>query len=107
MLLLAFALAYLAMLLLCLGMSRHRGVLLQVETRLPAKAVMRLLAAACFGASLWFCIASQGGEVGAVLGFCLIMLSGILLVLLLAWRPRWVLPLTPLLLIGGAMQSVL
>ncbi|PKL98531.1 MAG: DUF3325 domain-containing protein [Gammaproteobacteria bacterium HGW-Gammaproteobacteria-9] len=106
-LLLAFALAYLGMALLCLTMNRHRGVLLRAGTRLPGAMILRLLAAGCFGIALWLGIASQGGEIGAVVWLCLVMLSGLLLVLLLAWRAHWVLPAAPLLTLGGILQGVL
>ncbi len=106
-LLLAFALAYLGMALLCLTMNRHRGVLLRAGTRLPGAVILRLLAAGCFGIALWLGIASQGGEIGAVVWLCLVMLSGLLLVLLLAWRSRWVLPAIPLLAACGVVQTVL
>src|SRR3546814_13506340 len=43
MLLLAFALAYLGMTLLCLTMNRHRGALLRADTRLPGPAILRSL----------------------------------------------------------------
>ncbi|KRW57349.1 DUF3325 domain-containing protein [Stutzerimonas nitrititolerans] len=106
-LLLAFALNYLAMLLQCLTMSRHRGALLRDGARLPGKPVMRALAVVCFGLALWLCVDSQGREIGSVVWLCLLMLSGVLLVLLLAWRARWVLPLAPLLVVGGALQGML
>ncbi|TLX53600.1 DUF3325 domain-containing protein [Stutzerimonas nosocomialis] len=106
-LLLAFAAAYLAMTLLCLTMSRHRGALLRADTRLPGKPVLRLLAAGCFGFALWLCVNSQGGEIGTVVWLCLVMLAGMLLVLLLAWRSRWVLPVVPLLAACGALQGLL
>jgi len=106
-LLLALALAYLGMTLLCLTMNRHRGVLLHADTRLPGAAVIRTLAAGCFGFALWLCINSQGGEIGTVIWLCLVMLAGLLLVLLLAWRLRWVLPAAPLLAVCGVVQGVL
>ncbi|EMD99492.1 MULTISPECIES: DUF3325 family protein [Stutzerimonas stutzeri subgroup] len=107
MLLLAFALAYLGMTLLCLSMNRHRGALLRADTRLPGPAIIRSLAVGCFGFALWLGINSQGGEIGTVVWLCLVMLSGLLLVLLLAWRSRWVLPVAPLLAACGVVQGVL
>lgn len=107
MLILAFALSYLAMMLLCLTMSRHRGVLLRVDGRLPGKLVMRLLAIGFLSIALWLCVHGHGGEIGTVIWFCLVMLSGVSLVLLLAWRSRWVMPLAPLLIVCGALQGML
>ena len=103
MLILAFALSYLAMMLLCLTMNRHRGALLRSGARLPGKPIMQSLAAGCFAFALWLCVSSQGGEIGTVVWLCLVMLAGVLLVLLLAWRSRWVLPLAPLLVVCGAL----
>lgn len=68
---------------------------------------MWLLASGLFGIALWLCINNQGGEIGTVLWFCLLMLAGVLLVLLLAWRSRWVLPVAPLLLLCGGLQGLL
>ncbi len=107
MLLLAFALAYLGMTLLCLTMNRHRGALLRADTCLPGPAIIRSLAFGCFGFALCLGVNSQGGEIGTVIWLCLVMLSGLLLVLLLAWRSRWVLPAVPLLAACGVVQSVL
>lgn len=104
--LLPFALTYLAMMLLCLTMSRHREALLRVDVRLPGKPVMRLLAAGCLALALGLCVNSQGGEIGTVGWLCLVMLAGVLLVLLLAWRSRWVLPLAPLLIAGGGLLGL-
>ncbi|OWG36741.1 hypothetical protein CAQ69_19215 [Stutzerimonas stutzeri] len=106
MLLSAFALSYLGMMLLCLGMNRHRSELLRADRRVPSAMIPRSLAAVCFGIALWLCIASQGGEIGAVIWLCLVMLAGVLLALLLAWRARWVLPLMPLLAAGAALSGL-
>lgn len=106
-LLLAFALIYLAMILLCLNLPRHRGVLLRGDIRLPDRKLMWLLASSLFGIALWLCINNQGGEIGTVLWLCLVMLAGVLLVLILAWRSRWVLPVASLLLLCGGLQGLL
>jgi hypothetical protein len=107
MLLLAFALAYLGMMLLCLTMNRHRGVLLRADRCLPGPAIIRSLAIGCFGVALWLGINNHGGEIGTVIWLCLVMLSGLLLVLLLAWRSHWVLPMAPLLAVCGLMHATL
>jgi len=77
--LLAFALSYLGMLLLCLTMNRHRAALLRGDLRLPTTPVMRLLAMGCFGFAGWLCIGSQDAEIGTVVWLCLTMLAGVLL----------------------------
>ena len=104
--LLAFALSYLGMLLLCLTMNRHRAALLRGDLQLPTTPVMRLLAIGCFGFAGWLCIGSQGAEIGTVVWLCLTMLAGVLLALLQAWQARWTVPLAPLLTLGGALQTV-
>jgi len=102
-LLLAFALSYLAMLVLCLNRARHRGALLPANTRLPGRPAMWLLACCLFGVALWLCAQSQGGQIGVVVWLCLVMLAGVLLVLLLAWHSRLALTMAPLLMIGGGL----
>jgi hypothetical protein len=91
--LLAFGLNYLAMLASCLAMARHHRALLGPAPS-PGR-VRGLRGAALVGTALalGLCIHQQGGEVGTVLWLCLLMLSGLVLVGLLAWRPRWALPL--------------
>lgn len=107
MLLLAFALSYLAMTLLCLSKPRHRDGLLLRDVRLPGRRVIWLLASGLFGTALWLCANNQGAEIGAVVWLCLVMLSGVLLVLLLAWHSRLVLPMAPLLVLSGSLQALL
>lgn len=107
MILLSFALAYIAMTLLCLTMSRHRRELWRAHIPLPGNLVMRLLATACLAFALWLCVNSLGGEVGTVVWLCLVMLAGVLLVLLSAWSTRWVLLAAPLLLGFGGWLSLL
>ena len=103
--LLAFALSYLGMLLLCLTMNRHRAALLRGDLRLPTTPVMRLLAMGCFGFAGWLCIGSQGAEIGTVVWLCLTMLAGVLLALLQAWQARWAVPLAPLLTLGARCRQ--
>ncbi|ADO72068.1 DUF3325 domain-containing protein [Stigmatella aurantiaca] len=91
--LLVFGLNYLALLACCLGMARHHRALLGQPPSSRRVALLRGAAALGATGALGVCIHQQGGEVGTVLWGCLLMLSGILLVALLAWRPRWALPL--------------
>ena len=105
MLLSAFALSYLGMMLLCLGMNRHRSELLRADRRVPAAVILRSMAAVCFGIALWLCIASQGGEIGAVIWLCPSCSRGF------CWRCCWparalVLPLMPLLAAGAALSGL-
>jgi hypothetical protein len=99
--LLAFALAYLGMLALCLAMSRHHKALLGSEPGSLRQRVLRGAAALCFALSLVLCSLRQGGEIGAVLWLCQLMLAALLLVAVLAWRLRWTLPVAAPLLVSG------
>ena len=77
--LLAFALAYLGMLGLCLSMSRHHKALLGGEPGRLRQRMLRWAAAICFALALGVCSLSQGGEIGAVLWLCQLMLAALLL----------------------------
>lgn len=102
--LLAFALAYLGMLALCLAMSRHHKALLGGEPGSLRQRVLRWAAALCFALALGLCSLSQGGEIGAVLWLCQLMLAALLLVALLAWRLRWAVPVAAPLLSSGMLS---
>ncbi|MCO6059951.1 DUF3325 family protein [Pseudomonas sp. MOB-449] len=52
-------------------------------------------------------IAELGGEIGGVIWLCQLMLAGLLLVAVLAWKSRWVLPLVALLPLGGGALALL
>jgi len=99
--LLAFALAYLGMLGLCLSMSRHHKALLGGEPVRFRQRMLRWAAVICFALALGVCSLSQGGEIGAVLWLCQLMLAALLLVALLAWRLRWAAPVAAALLASG------
>lgn len=99
--LLAFALAYLGMLALCLTMSRHHKALLGGEPGSLRRRVLRWAAAICFALALGLCSLRLGGEIGAVLWLCQLMLATLLLVALLAWRLRWAVPAAAALLASG------
>ncbi|WP_225411336.1 DUF3325 domain-containing protein [Stigmatella hybrida] len=102
--LLAFGLNYLALLTCCLAMARHHQALLGPAPSPGRAALLRGVALTGTALALGVCIHQQGGEVGTVLWFCLLMVSGLVLVALLAWRPRWALPLAAgVPLAGGAI----
>lgn len=104
MLLLGFALSYLAMTALCLAMSRHHKLLLQGAPGSGRQRLLRVLAVIGVGLALMLCMDSLGGEIGGVVWLCQLMLAGLLLVALLAWRARWVLPLAALLPVAGGLS---
>ncbi|MCY1285713.1 hypothetical protein D9M68_148380 [compost metagenome] len=104
MLWLSFACTYLAMLTLSLAMSRHHKALFGAAPSAARVLALRLGALAALVAGLLLCIAELGGEIGAVTWLCQLMLAGLLLVMLLAWRQRWALPLAALLPAGALLR---
>ncbi|WP_137818047.1 DUF3325 domain-containing protein [Pseudomonas sp. 2FG] len=103
MLCLSFALSYLAMTALSLAMSRHHQAILSGAPSPLRSRVLRIAAVLAFGIALGLCSERLGGEIGALIWLCQLMLAGLLLVALLAWRSRWVLPLSLLLPLGGLL----
>jgi hypothetical protein len=107
MLVLAFALSYLAMLALSMAMSRHHKALFTVAASPARQRLLRPLAGLALGLALAACWWTEGGEIGAVLWLCQLMLAGLLLVALLAWRARWVLPLAAALPLAAGLGALL
>lgn len=107
MLLLAFALSYLAMLALSMAMSRHHKALFTVAASPARQRLLCSLAGLALGLALAACWWAEGGEIGAVLWLCQLMLAGLLLVALLAWRARWVLPLAAALPLAAGLGTLL
>lgn len=107
MLLLGFAFCYLAMTALSLAMSRHHKVLFQGPLPEARVRLLRGAAVLALGVGLALAWIDQGGEIGAILWLCQVMLAGLLLVALLAWRSGWVLPLVALLPLGGGVLALL
>ncbi|MGG2396650.1 DUF3325 domain-containing protein [Pseudomonas sp. SH1-B] len=102
--LLAYTFAYIGMLALCLAMSRHHRSLLGGEPQCARQRGLRLAAAICFLLALGVCHWNVGVEIGTVLWLCQLMLAALLLVVLLAWRQRWVLPAAAALMTGGMLS---
>lgn len=92
MLLLAFALSCLAMAVLGLAMSRHHKALLGGTFGPVRQRALLVFTAFGLGLALALCWNARGG-IGAVFWLCLVMLAGLLVATLLAWRERWLLPL--------------
>lgn len=101
--LLAFALAYLGMTLLCLAMPRHHR---QCFTRAPSPTrqfMLRLAAAALLLSAAGACLAALGLAIGLVVWLGQTMAAGVLVGLVLAWRERWLMPLGGLLGLAGVL----
>ncbi|AOE87287.1 DUF3325 domain-containing protein [Pseudomonas sp. TCU-HL1] len=104
MLALSFAFCYLAMVGLALAMSRQHKLVFSGAPGEFRSRVLRVGAVFAMLVALVLTIAERGGEVGGVIWLCQLMLAGLLLVALLAWKSRWVLPLVALLpLCAGAL----
>lgn len=101
--LLGFALSYLALLALSLAMSRHHKTVLQGAPSIGRQRLLRGLALVGLVLGLLLSVEQSGGEIGALTWLCLLMLAGLLLVAMLAWRARWVLPLAALLPAAGGL----
>ncbi|MCY1560439.1 hypothetical protein D9M68_975710 [compost metagenome] len=92
---------------LCLAMSRHHKLLLQGEPSPARRRLLRVLAPVGFALALLLCMQRLGGEIGAVVWLCQLMLAGVLLVGLLAWKARWVFPLAAVLPLAGSFTLLL
>ena len=93
MLWLSFALSYLALSAVCLSQPRHHQRLLHVVVSRWRQHLLRSLAGMLMMLALGCCAAARGLEMGLVVWLCQLLLAGVVLVLLLAWRSGWVLPL--------------
>lgn len=93
MLWLSLALNYLALTALCVSQLRHHKALLHAVPSRVRQQVLRGLACAVLVLALYGCVQVRGLEIGLVLWLCQLLLAGMGLVVLLAWRGTWVLPL--------------
>lgn len=106
MLLLSFACCYLAMTALALAMGRpHKQVLDGAPSDGRCRG-LRLGALLAMASALALAVGELGGEIGGVIWLCQLMLAGLLLVAVLAWRARWVLPLVAILPLGGTLLAL-
>ncbi|MCY1184496.1 hypothetical protein D9M73_251960 [compost metagenome] len=87
-------------------MSRQHKLVL---TGAPSEGRSRLLrvgAVLAMVLALVLAIAESGGEIGGVIWLLQLMLAGLLLVVLLAWKTRWVVPLVALLPMSGGLLAL-
>lgn len=102
----AFAFAYLAVLALCLAMNRHHKALFTGEPSPLRRQLLRLVALPLMALSLALCIRDADVELGILFWLALLMLATLALVLTLAWRQRWAMPLAGLLLVSSALTHL-
>ncbi|MCQ2031358.1 DUF3325 domain-containing protein [Stutzerimonas zhaodongensis] len=103
---LAFGMAYLGMLALCLAMSRHHRDLFETSPSLSKQHLLRLIGACLLIASLMLNAQSFGIAIGLVIGMTELMFAGVTVCLVLAWRKRWVMPLGAILGLTGALTAI-
>ncbi|MBK3845673.1 MAG: DUF3325 domain-containing protein [Gammaproteobacteria bacterium] len=102
--LLAFALAYVGMLALCLAMPRHHR---QLFSRAPSPLLqrgLRLLAGGLLIAIVMLDVAALGVSIGLIVCLGQLMCAGLLVGLMLAWRERMALPMGAALSVIGALN---
>lgn len=91
--LLALLLCYGGFTALCLSMDRHHAELLGRKPSARRRQGMKLGGWVLLALSLWAAVASNGWGLGLVEWFAVLMLSALLLVLLMPYRPRLALSL--------------
>ncbi|TWC59275.1 uncharacterized protein DUF3325 [Pseudomonas sp. SJZ080] len=91
--LLALLLCYGGFTALCLSMDRHHAELLGCKPSARRRRGMKLGGWVLLALSLWAAVSSTGWGLGLVEWFAVLMLSALLLVLLMPYRPRLALSL--------------
>ncbi|MFV3332082.1 DUF3325 domain-containing protein [Pseudomonas sp. NY15437] len=105
--LLVFGLNLLALAAACLSLSRHHRDLLGSAPSQSRVRLLRLAAGVDGALALAYAVHRLGVELGIVYWACLLMIAGAVLVLLLAWRPRWALPTAAAMPVFGGVLAVL
>lgn len=103
---LAFALAYLGMLMLCLAMTRHHREVFNAAPTHNRRNGLRMLATGLLLGSVMLDSASLGLSIGLVVCFGQLMFAGLVVSLTLAWRKRWLLPLGGLFSFIGVLAAL-
>lgn len=103
--LLALLLCYGSFTALCLSMDRHHAELLGRKPSARRRQLMKLGGWLLLALSLWAAVASTGWGLGLVEWFAVLMLSALLLVLLMPYRPRLVLSLAGLSLLVSPVAA--
>lgn len=105
--LLVFGLNLLALAAACLSLSRHHRDLFGSAPSAARVQLLRLVTLLDGALALAYSIHRMGLELGIVYWACLLMIAGAVLVLLLAWRPRWALPTAAVMPVIGGVLAVL
>ncbi|WP_181295099.1 DUF3325 domain-containing protein [Pseudomonas sp. Q2-TVG4-2] len=103
---LAFALAYLGMLALCLALTRHHRAIFNTAPTSVRQRWLRVAATGLLLGTTVVNVASLGVAIGLVVCLAQLMLAGLAVSLTLAWRERWVVPLGALLSLLGVLFAV-
>lgn len=103
---LAFALAYLSMLALCLAMTRHHRAVFKTASTPGRQRWLRIAAAGLVLGAALLNAASSGLAIGLVVALTQLMFAGLAVGLTLAWRERWVVPLGALLGLLGMLSAI-
>lgn len=99
--LLALLLCYSGFTLLCLSMDRHHAELLGHKPTAGRRKLLKLAGWSLLAVSPWVLVSRIGWGLGLVEWFAVLMLSALLLVLLLPYRPRLALALAGLSLLAS------
>ena len=104
--LLALLLCYAGFTALCLSMERHYSDLLGRKPALAMRRRMKVTGWLLLALSLWAAVSATGWGLGLVEWFAVLMLSALLLVLLMPYRPRLALSLAGLSLLASPIAAL-
>jgi hypothetical protein len=103
--LLGFLLCYGGFTALCLSMDRHHAELLGRKPSARRRQGMRIGGWLLLALALWATVSAAGWGLGLVQWFAVLMLSALLLVLLLPYRPRLALSLAGVSLLASPVAA--
>ncbi|VVP72002.1 hypothetical protein PS918_01302 [Pseudomonas fluorescens] len=104
--LLACLLCYGGFTALCLSMDRHHAEWLGRTPSLPVRRRLKCAGWLLLGLSMWAAVSATGWALGLVEWFAVLMLSALLLVMLLPYRPRLALWLAALGLLASPIAAL-
>ncbi|EJN35548.1 hypothetical protein PMI35_00098 [Pseudomonas sp. GM78] len=104
--LLASLLCYPGFMALCLSMDRHHAELLGRKPPRCLRLGLKLVGGILLTLSLWAAVSVTGGGLGLVEWCAVLMLSALLLVLLLPYRPRLALALAGASLLASPIAAM-